>query len=100
MVWLPMVRLEVLKLAVVVLPAVLSVPWPRLVAPSENVTTPVGVATAVLPGALIVTVAVKVTACPDADGLAEEATTVLVPALPTVWFSVPLLPLRSQAPRE
>ena len=43
MVWLPTVKLAVLKLAVVVPPAVVSVPWPRLVAPSEKVTTPVGV---------------------------------------------------------
>ena len=36
MVWLPTVKLEVLKLAVVVPPVVLKVPWPMLVAPSEK----------------------------------------------------------------
>src|SRR5207248_2478797 len=78
MVWLPVVKLAVLKLAVVVPAEVVSVPWPKLVAPSEKVTTPVGLATAVLPGAVTLTVAVKVTAWPDADGLTEDATAVPV----------------------
>jgi hypothetical protein len=47
----------VLKLAVVVPPVVLSVPWPILVVPSEKVTVPVGV-----PEPLPVTVAVNITA--------------------------------------
>src|SRR5262249_1906161 len=53
---------------------------PRSVLPSKYSTLPVGVA---LP-AVSVTVAVKVTAPPTADGLAEEATVAEV-ALLTVW---------------
>jgi hypothetical protein len=56
MVWLATAKLRVLKLAVVVPPLLLSVPWPMLVPPSEKIITPVGV-----PGLLLVTVAVKVT---------------------------------------
>src|SRR5438552_2803014 len=84
MVWLPTARLEVLKLAVVVPPVVLKVPWPMLVAPSEKVTMPVGLATAALPDPLTVTVAVKVTDCPTTDGLAVDSPTVVVLALLTV----------------
>src|SRR5947209_250692 len=84
MVWFPIARLELLKVAVVTPPVVLSVPWPMLVDASEKVTVPVGLAAAVLPGALTVTVAVKVTNCPDADGLGEEVTAVLLLALLTI----------------
>src|SRR5439155_16816565 len=84
-------RLAVLKLAVVVPAEVVSVPWPKLVAPSEKVTTPVGLASVVLPGAVTLTVAVKVTAWPDADGLTEDATAVPVLAGFTVSLSVPVL---------
>jgi hypothetical protein len=62
-----------------------------LVVPSENVTVPVGLATAVLPGLLTDTVAVNVTACPDADGFTEDTTTVRVLALPTVSVNIPEL---------
>ncbi len=86
MVWLPIDKLEVLKLAVVVPAVVLSVPWPILVVPSEKVTVPVGV-----PEPLPVTVAVNVTAWPKAEGLTEAATTVPVLPLPTPWVSVPAL---------
>ena len=55
---------------------------PSLVEPSMKVTVPVGVP---LPGAVAVTVAVKVTDWPKTDGLAEEVTTVLVPSWLTVW---------------
>src|SRR5438132_13104981 len=72
MVCVPTDKLEVLKLAVVVPPVVLSVPWPILVVPSENVTMPVGLATAVLPGLPTDTVAVNVTVCPDAEGFTED----------------------------
>ena len=51
---------------------------PRLVAPSRNVTVPVGVP----PGEL--TVAVKVTACPNTAGLAEEIDVTVVEAIFTV----------------
>jgi hypothetical protein len=39
------------------------------------------------PGATGVTVAVKVTACPDPEGLSEDATAVEVEALFTVWVN-------------
>src|SRR2546425_10613937 len=58
------------------------VPVPRVLEPSLKVTVPVGVPAA---GLFAVTVAVKVTACPDSDGLAEELTSVVVPAWVTVW---------------
>src|SRR5438874_1962083 len=51
------------------------VPVPRVLEPSLKVTVPVGVPA---PGLLAVTVAVKVTDCPDTDGLAEELTRVVV----------------------
>jgi hypothetical protein len=62
-----------------------------LVVPSENVTVPLGLATAVLPGLLTDTVAVNVTDCPDAEEFSEDTTTVAVPALPTVSFMLPVL---------
>src|SRR5260370_338142 len=55
---------------------VVGVPVPRTVAASLNVTAPVGV-----PEVAGLTVAVKVTALPNADGFAEETTNVEVPAL-------------------
>ncbi len=60
----------------------LSVPVPNVAAPSLKVTVPLGVP---LPGATAATVAVKVTDCPNTEGLAEEATVVVVPAALTVW---------------
>jgi hypothetical protein len=62
-----------------------------LVVPSENVTVPLGLAAAVLPGLLTDTVTVKVSVCPDTEGLAEDPTIVAVLALPTVSVSVPAL---------
>ncbi len=99
MVWLPTAKLEVLKLAVVLAPALLSVPWPMLVVPSRNVTVPVGLATAVLPGLLTVTVAMNVTVCPETAGFTEDTTTVPVLALPTVSVSVPALLEKLLSPR-
>ena len=65
-----------------------NVAWPELrvlvpigVASSLKVTVPVGVP---VPGAVGVTVAVKVTDWPKTEGLTEEITTVVVPALLTV----------------
>jgi hypothetical protein len=60
-----------------------SVPVPMTVTPSRNWTAPVSV-----PGEVLVTVAVKVTACPVVDGFAEEARAVFVGALFTVCVSV------------
>jgi hypothetical protein len=54
---------------------------PSVVAPSKNVTVPVGVPVA---GGLTVTVAVKVTDWPNTDGFVDEASVVVVPAPPTV----------------
>src|SRR5437660_1214093 len=86
-------RLEILKVAVVTAAAVPSVPCPRLVDPSKKVTMPLGFPPNVPPGPFTLTVAVKVTDCPNEDGLDEELTTVLVPALLTVCppDRVPLL---------
>jgi len=50
-----------------------------------KVTVPLGPPAAVVPGAFTVTVAVKVTDCPDDDGLDEEETVMLVLAWLTVW---------------
>ena len=86
MAWVATVRLEVLTLAAVVPPLVLSVPWPILVPPSEKVTNPVG-----LPGPLLVIVAVKVTVCPETDGPTEEVTLATVAARLTACVSVPEL---------
>src|SRR5207247_1349865 len=72
------------------------VPVPRVLEPSLKVTVPVGVPA---PGLLAVTVAVKVTDCPDSDGLAGELTGVVVLAFFTVWVGVlDVLPLRVAAP--
>ena len=60
----------------------LKVAVPSVAAPSRNVTVPVGVPT---PGATALTVAVKVTAWPDADGFTDEVTVVELLALLTVW---------------
>ena len=75
--WAAMERVEVVKVA-----------WPELrvsvaseVAPSLNVTVPVGVP---LPGELAVTLAVKVTDWLKTEGLAEETKAVVVASLLTV----------------
>src|SRR5947199_7882741 len=62
------------------------VPVPRVVEPSLKVTVPVGVPA---PGLFAVTVAVKVTDCPDTDGLAEELTSVVVLAFVAVGVGGP-----------
>src|SRR5690242_17075894 len=56
-----------------------------------NVTLPVGVPA---PGAVTLTVAVKVTDCPITDGFALELTAVVVAALFTVKVPLPLLPVK------
>ena len=71
---------------------------PRVLGPSLKVTVPVGMPP---PGLLAVTVAVKVTDCPDTEGLAEELTNVVVRAraLFTVWVSgLEVLPLKVASP--
>src|ERR1700674_4603410 len=57
----------------------LSGPEPSEVAPSENVTVPVGV-----PPAVLVTVAVNVTDWPPTEGLSDDTSTVVVGAALTV----------------
>ena len=54
---------------------------PNVAAPSRNVTVPVGVPT---PGETALTVAVKVTDCPNTDGFTDEVTVVELLALFTV----------------
>ena len=58
---------------------------------SMNVTVPVGVPA---PGLKALTVAVKVTLCPNTEAFVEEATVVVVLALVTVWSMLPLLPVK------
>jgi hypothetical protein len=55
---------------------------PRLEPSTTNWTAPVGVPD---PGAVVVTVAVKVMFWPKVDGLTDEFTAVVVLALFTVW---------------
>ena len=77
-------------------PELSRVPVPRVLEPSLKVTVPVAVPA---PGLFAVTVAVKVTACPDTEGLAEELTNVVVPAFLTVWVSgLEVLPLKVASP--
>ena len=78
--WLATLSADVVKVAV---PAV-NVLAPNVVAPSLKVTVPIGVPD---PGAVAATVAVKVTDWPNAEGLAEEATAVVVFAVFTVCVS-------------
>src|SRR5438876_9579523 len=73
----PLLRVRLLQL-------VMAVP------PSLKVTFPVGVPE---PGLLAVTVAVKVTDCPNTDGLAEELTAVVVPDFVVVVVGEDVVPL-------
>ena len=100
MVWVPVAKVEVAKLAVDTLPLELSELWPMLVAASKNVTVPLGLADAVLPGELALSVAVNVTSCPGAEGLGDELIVVVVLALLTVCppAKVPLLPVKLPSP--
>ncbi len=88
--WEPTTRSGVVKVA---WPAARA-PVPMAAAPSKNVTVPVGV-----PDALL-TVAVKVTACPNTDGLSEEITLVLVEIPFTVCVSAAeVLGSNAESPR-
>src|SRR5579872_1342995 len=86
MVWLPTAKAEVVKVA---MPPIM-VPLPTGLPPSRNVTVPVGVPA---PGATGDTVAVKVVDWPNAEGLVDEATVVVVSALLTVRLAVAVLPV-------
>src|SRR5436189_126043 len=64
-----------------------------------NATVPVGEPD---PGGLGFPVAVNVTHCPNTEGLTEDVTEVLVPALFTTWAEamVPVLPLKLASPEK
>ena len=84
-VWLPPVKVLVLKEAVVTPPVVLTLTGlPALLPSTWNCTVPAGVPA---PGAVTLMVAVKVTFCPEVEGLTEDTTAVLVLALLTVWVT-------------
>ena len=68
---------------------------PSTVVPSVKVTRPVGVPA---PGATGTTVAVRVTACPSTEGFGEVSSVVVVFALATVRFEVPVLPAKLGSP--
>jgi hypothetical protein len=73
-------------------PEPFSVPVPNVVAPSLNVTVPVGVPA---PGATAVTIAVRVTDWPNTDGFRDEVSAVVVLAGPTVCvIADEVLPLK------
>ena len=88
MVWLPTLRVEMLKVAT----PPLSVPVPIVVAPSRKFTVPVGVP---VPGATGATVAVNVTDWLKTEGFVDEVTAVVVLALTIrgaeAWLPVPPL---------
>src|SRR3989442_4893679 len=98
MVWSQRASPLVLKLAVVKPPDVARDAVPSLVLPSWKVTVPAGVAAAVLPGMLTLTVAVKVTLCPAADGLTDDVTLTVVAALLTVCAREALLVMKYLSP--
>src|SRR5438093_7765852 len=72
---------------------------PRLDPSTLNCTDPLGVPE---PGAIAPTVAVNVTDWPNTDGLTEEVTEALLPALFTTWAEamVPVLPLKLASPEK
>ncbi len=90
----PTVNVDVVKVASPEARATLAA---SVVAPSVNVTVPVG-AVPVLGPVVIVTVAVNVTAWPNTDGFTEEVSAVAVAALLTVWATEPLLAVKLAVP--
>src|SRR5512139_3734084 len=96
MVWLPTAKPPLLQVAARVLPLPAKAPAVQplmALPPSVKLTVPLG--------ALPLTVAVKVTLCPNALGLADELSTVVVPlrALLTVWATPgEALPLKLLSP--
>src|SRR5436189_134779 len=97
MLWVATPRLAVVKVAW----PLLSVPVPKVVAPSLKVTVPEGVPA---PGALAVTVAVNVTDWPDTAGFVADDSAVVVAttvggAAFTVWLSAAeVLPVKLASP--
>jgi hypothetical protein len=94
-VWVAAAR-AVLKEAVVTPPALLTLTGlPALLPSTMNCTVPLG---APAPGAVTLTVAVKLMLWPDTEGLTEELTTVLVAARLTVWVREPVLVEKPESP--
>jgi hypothetical protein len=90
--WVATLSDEVLNAAV---PLLLSVPVPRVVVPSINVTVPVGVPA---PGELAVTLAVNVTDWPKTEGFGAEATLTVKAGL-TFWLTaLDVLVVKSTSP--
>ena len=90
--WLPTVRVDVTSEAL----PLTSVTVPRTVAPSRNVTVPVGRPTA---GASAVTVVLSVTACPTTDGFGVVVRVVAVGPGFTVWVrTAEVLAANSRSP--
>ena len=80
----------------VAIPLPFRFPVPRTVKPSRNVTVPVGIPE---PGMLAVTVAVKVTDWPNADGLAEDTTVEVVVPWSTACVTIgDVLAMKSTSP--
>ena len=69
-------------------PEASSAALPKLVAPSKKVTVPLGVPAA---GATATTVAVRVMACPDTDGLTDVMNAVAVDPAFTVRLVLPVI---------
>ena len=86
--WLPTVRLPVLKMAVGTPSVVTNLRVPSVLPPSLKVTTPVGRPRL---GAGAMTVAVKLTFWPEVDGLAEETTVAAVSVLRTSTITAELV---------
>src|SRR5437879_2741642 len=83
--WLALLSVLVVKVAVSVLvpvSATAAVDTPEPQSPTE----PVWLATALLPGLAMLTVAVKVTDLPNTEGLTEVSTLSLHDALPISWL--------------
>jgi hypothetical protein len=91
MLWLPTLSSDVLKLAL----PLLRLAVPRTVEPSWKVTVPVRVPE---PGALAVTIAVKVTVCPKTEEGGAALTTVVVLSWLTVSVVVPALEAKLLSP--
>src|SRR3989442_6206838 len=87
MLWLVVRSGLAVKPAVVTRPVPVSVPGPSGMNPSKKFTVPVGLATAVLPGAFTLTAAVRVTDWPDTEGLTALLSKVVVSALLTTWLT-------------
>src|SRR5579884_216254 len=87
----PTVNELVVKVAVVTPPLVDSVPVPMVAPPSWKSTVPDGSAAALVPGRVMLTVAVNVTDWPYTEGFTDELTAVVVLALFTTWLTVLLV---------